>query len=70
MREGTFGNVGAGLYGAPAPTHVTACVNSKNPHGHNPECKCGWAKKRASQSVPYQEPEFPASRHNALFEGD
>ena len=26
MREGTFGNVGAGLYGAPAPTHKTARV--------------------------------------------
>ena len=70
MRDGTFGKVGAGLYGAPAPTHVTACVNSKNPHGHNQECKCGWAKKRASQSVPYQEPDYPPSRHDALFEGD
>ena len=68
MREFAFENKGAGLYGAPAPSHVTACTESHNPFGHNPECKCGWAKKRPSQTVPCQEPEFPASRHNDLFD--
>ena len=67
MREGTFGNMGAGLYGAPAPTHVTSCVNSNNPHGHSDQCPC---RVRASQQVPYEEPTYPPSRHNALFEGD
>lgn len=36
-------NKGAGYYGAPAPTHVTRCVNSNNAAGHNPACPCGWA---------------------------
>ena len=67
MREGTFGNVGAGLYGVPAPTHVTSCVNSHNPHGHSDACPC---RARASQQVPYAEPTYPPSRHDALFEGD
>lgn len=56
------GQTGAGLYGGPSSSHVTACVNSKNPHGHNPACPCGWAKERASQVVPYLPPE-PAQLH-------
>ena len=58
---------GAGIYGVPAPTHVTRCPHSHNPHGHNRECVCGWWGRRlASQSVPYQEPGdvFPESPHN------
>lgn len=36
---------GAGYYGAPAPSHVTRCVNSNNPFGHSPFCPCGWVWK-------------------------
>ena len=65
------GVTGAGLYGGPAKSHVTTCVNSKNPHGHNPACPCGWARERPSQTVPYAEqpivPGFPRSRHDDLF---
>lgn len=43
---------GAGEYGRDAPTHKTACVQSNNPFGHSESCLC-----RASQSVPYQEPD-------------
>lgn len=51
------GQSGAGFYGGPPHSHVTTCVNSRNPHGHNPECRCGWkARERASQTVPYVEP--------------
>lgn len=60
------GLTGAGLYGAPAPTHKTACKNSNNPFGHSPECACGWV--RASQVVPYFPPE-PAQLHE-LFKDD
>lgn len=62
------GQTGAGLYGGVAPSHVTKCVNSRNPHGHNPECPCGWARERASQTVPY----LPSSRDelHVLFGGD
>ena len=67
MREGTFGNVGAGLYGVPAPTHKTACPQSNNPFGHSDARPC---RVRASQQVPYAEPTYPPSRHDALFEGD
>lgn len=70
MREGTFGNVGAGLYGVPAPTHKTACTNSNNPNGHNPACPKCKPVTFASQQVPYAEPTYPPSRHDALFEGD
>ena len=42
---------GSGLYGAPGPTHKTACPQSNNPNGHNWECACGWY--RASQVTPY-----------------
>ncbi len=57
-------NKGAGVYGYPAPTHVTRCVNSKNPYGHNRECPCGWYERqvRDSQRVPYLPPE-PAELH-------
>lgn len=68
MREVAFENKGAGLYGAPAPTHKTTCRHSNNPNGHNPECECGWAKARASQVVPYYPPE-PAELHT-FFGGD
>ena len=67
MREGTFGNVGAGLYGVPAPSHKTACPQSNNPFGHSDACPC---RVRASQQAPYAEPTYPPSRHDALFEGD
>ena len=50
---GTVNN-GAGIYGYPAPTHVTSCPNSNNAFGHHRDCSCGWY--RASQSVPYMEP--------------
>lgn len=33
-------HVGAGYYGAPAPSHVTRCVNSNNPFGHSDSCPC------------------------------
>ena len=46
---------GAGIYGYPAPSHVTRCPNSNNSFGHHKECVCGWY--RASQSVPYLEPD-------------
>ena len=61
LANGDGGNRGAGVnrFGS---SHVTRCVHSKNPHGHNPECKCGWAKERASQVVPYLSPE-PAQLH-------
>lgn len=53
-------NKGAGIYGVPAPTHVTRCPNSNNAFGHHRDCSCGWY--RASQSVPYdEEAEFPES---------
>lgn len=42
---------GAGLYGRPSKSHVTACVNSKNPHGHNRACPCGWAAEEAAAAV-------------------
>lgn len=48
-------NKGAGIYGYPAPSHVTKCVNSNNPYGHSPSCPC--LALRASQSVPYLEPD-------------
>lgn len=55
---------GAGVYGTPAPSHVTRCVNSRNPHGHNRECPCGWWAREQAGSV-YGEPVtvFPPSRH-------
>lgn len=64
-------NRGAGVV-APAPTHVTACPNSKNPAGHNPNCHCtgvvvvpgidrekfeAWKRSRPPQTIPYEEPE-------------
>lgn len=61
MREGQIigrANMGAGSYGTPAPTHVTRCVNSKNPHGHNKECPCGWWTREQ------REAQFPRSRHD------
>lgn len=51
---------GAGYYGAPAPSHVTRCVHSRNPFGHNPECNCGWARV---PDVPIGEPDYPVSPH-------
>ena len=33
-------NKGAGIYGVPAPTHVTTCRHSHNPHGHSAVCRC------------------------------
>lgn len=65
---------GAGTYGGSEPTHKTRCSNSNNAFGHSDECpKCFpqptrlevWAAaRRASQVVPYQEPDavFPESR--------
>lgn len=55
---------GAGTYGGSEPTHKTKCVHSNNPHGHSRECVCKWWEARASQSVPYQEPDHvpPESR--------
>ena len=67
MREGHLAgavNKGAGIYGVPAPTHVTECRHSHNPFGHNKECACGWwGRYLASQIVPYVEDEddFPES---------
>lgn len=52
------GRHGAGLYGAPAPTHVTKCVNSRNPFGHNKECPCGWWPPISEEL----EPVYPESR--------
>lgn len=46
---------GAGVYGVPAPSHVTRCPHSNNAFGHNRDCSCGWY--RASQAVPYMEDE-------------
>jgi len=53
------GSTGAGLYGAPAPTHKTACANSNNPFGHSDVCPC----RRKSQTVPYEAEviEFPGT---------
>ncbi len=45
MRVVTQENKGAGIYGYPAPTHVTRCSNSNNPFGHSEECPCGWARR-------------------------
>lgn len=61
--------VGAGLYGGPAPSHVTRCVNSRNPYGHNRECPCGWAKPEGSQE-PDSVPEITPSRFTAWWPGD
>lgn len=62
LANGDGGNRGAGVVGS-GGSHVTACVNSRNPHGHNRECPCGWwLRERASQVVPYLPPE-PAQLH-------
>ena len=62
--NGDGANRGAGVnrFGS---SHVTKCPQSNNPYGHNPECECGWAKGRASQSVPYEDdaPVFEKSPH-------
>lgn len=69
MRESTLGGtMGDNLYGASPRSHVTECVHSKNPYGHNPECSCGWfARSRPPQVIPYEEPDLapdlPASDH-------
>lgn len=49
----TEGKHGAGLYGAPPPSHKTKCPHSNNPHGHSKECRCGHVTARASQIIPY-----------------
>ncbi|MFF8817310.1 hypothetical protein ACF07D_04830 [Leucobacter sp. NPDC015123] len=64
----TEGKHGAGLYGAPPPSHKTKCPQSNNPFGHHPDCKCGWAaRERPSQVIPYAEPDLeadlPVSEH-------
>lgn len=65
------GQSGAGLYGAPPPTHKTACPNSNNPFGHSESCPCGWAR-RPSQTVPYEEdvPTITPSRFTHWWPGD
>lgn len=62
MRESTLGGtMGDNLYGASPRSHVTECVHSKNPHGHNPECSCGWfARSRPPQVIPYLEADTAA----------
>lgn len=67
MREFAFENKGAGLYGAPAPTHKTRCPNSNNPFGHSTECpRCVKPASPLTESA--EVIEFPGSRHNALFD--
>lgn len=66
MRDFVFENKGAGLYGAPAPTHKTKCPNSNNPHGHSDQCPCRTAPVADHVDAP-AEVVFPPSRHESLF---
>ncbi|GAA1329008.1 hypothetical protein ACFSWE_16575 [Leucobacter albus] len=69
------GTMGDNIYGAQPASHVTKCVHSRNPYGHNPECVCGWANiDRPSQVVPYLErdisDELPVSDHEHWWPAD
>ena len=66
-REVRNENRGAGVYGAPASTHKTACPNSNNPNGHNPGCPCGW--KRREQSRVLDIPMTPLEADLAVYFG-
>ena len=55
--------------GAQSQPEQPKCRRGNNPFFHPRDCDC-ITEVRASQQVPYQEPELPPSRHNALFEGD
>ena len=62
-------NKGAGIYGVPAPTHVTTCPNSNNAFGHSAACPCRTTRK--SQVVPYaEEDHFGRSPHEQWWPGD
>lgn len=64
------GTTGAGLYGAPPPTHKTRCANSNNPFGHSSSCPCRRAET-VVQPVPVEDAEiieFPQSPYS-WFDG-
>lgn len=54
-----------GAVGAQSEPEQVTCRRGNNPFGHPAGCDC----RRASLEVPVAEVvEFPASRHNALFD--
>lgn len=66
-------NIGAGLYGGPAPSHKTTCPNSNNPWGHSESCPCGWAKPAPLPFISEKQedvPVFTPSRFTAWWPGD